>query len=311
MTQSWNRQAERGTHFMLKLLLLCTRLLGRTVTRVVLFPITAYFLLTAGPARRASRDYLRRVLDREPTWRDVARHFHCLAAVSLDRMFLLRRGITGFDVHRHVAPALANLAESPRGCVMLLAHFGSHEALRLGAGRRALPLRILMDMVVGRKLLSLLLALNPEVTSQLIDASDRGPGLVLRLREALEHGANVGIMADRATAEERAIEVNFLGGRARFAVGPWMLASAVGVPVILAFGLYRGGNRYDLHMEVFAERINLPRGQREDALRGYVQEYAARLEHYARLAPYNWFNFYDYWVKDPVVAAPRAAPATP
>jgi len=27
-----------------------------------------------------------------------------------------------------------------------------------------------------------------------------------------------------------------------------------------------------------------------------VQKYVERLEHYCRLAPYNWFNFYDYWV---------------
>jgi predicted LPLAT superfamily acyltransferase len=23
--------------------------------------------------------------------------------------------------------------------------------------------------------------------------------------------------------------------------------------------------------------------------------YVERLEHYCRLAPYNWFNFYDFW----------------
>jgi len=26
-----------------------------------------------------------------------------------------------------------------------------------------------------------------------------------------------------------------------------------------------------------------------------MQRYVARLEHYARLAPYNWFNFYSFW----------------
>jgi predicted LPLAT superfamily acyltransferase len=25
------------------------------------------------------------------------------------------------------------------------------------------------------------------------------------------------------------------------------------------------------------------------------QRYADRLEHYCRVAPYNWFNFYDFW----------------
>jgi predicted LPLAT superfamily acyltransferase len=26
-----------------------------------------------------------------------------------------------------------------------------------------------------------------------------------------------------------------------------------------------------------------------------MQRYAERLEYYARLAPYNWFNFYSLW----------------
>ena len=285
MTHDWKQQRERGTVLMLGLLLLCTRLLGRTATRLVLFPITAYFLLFAGAARRASRDYLRRVLGREPGLADVARHFHTLASVTLDRMFLLRRGADGFDVRRDSSPEVEALAGQPGGCLLVLAHVGGYEALRLAAGERQRQLKILMDLQAGRKLTSLLLALNPDLAAQLIDASERGPGLVLKLRDALEQGAFVGVMADRATAEERAVEADFLGGRARFAVGPWMLASAVGVPVILAFGLYLGGNRYALHMELFRERVDLPRGNRDEALRSLVQDYAARLEHYTRLAP--------------------------
>ena len=29
-----------------------------------------------------------------------------------------------------------------------------------------------------------------------------------------------------------------------------------------------------------------------------AQRYADRLEHYTRLAPDNWFNFYDFWGED-------------
>ena len=35
-----------------------------------------------------------------------------------------------------------------------------------------------------------------------------------------------------------------------------------------------------------------------------MQCYAERLEHHARRAPDNWFNFYDFW-------APPAQPPTP
>jgi predicted LPLAT superfamily acyltransferase len=34
---------------------------------------------------------------------------------------------------------------------------------------------------------------------------------------------------------------------------------------------------------------------REPMIESLLQRYAGRLEHYCRLAPYNWLNFYDFW----------------
>ena len=28
---------------------------------------------------------------------------------------------------------------------------------------------------------------------------------------------------------------------------------------------------------------------------GFLGRYVARLDHYCRSAPYNWFNFYELW----------------
>jgi predicted LPLAT superfamily acyltransferase len=67
------------------------------------------------------------------------------------------------------------------------------------------------------------------------------------------------------------------------------------VPVTLAFGLYRGGNRYELVFEAFSDRIEAPRHNRGEALSRYVHTYARRLQHHVLRAPYNWFNFYDFW----------------
>ena len=76
------------------------------------------------------------------------------------------------------------------------------------------------------------------------------------------------------------------------------LAALACCPVILFFGLYRGGNRYELHFERLADLIVLDRSQRQAQLGDWMQRYADRLAHYARLAPDNWFNFYDYWGED-------------
>lgn len=61
---------------------------------------------------------------------------------------------------------------------------------------------------------------------------------------------------------------------------------------MLCFGVYRGGNRYDLRFETLAERIER---DGRNGVRTLVAGYAHRLESEVRAAPFNWFNFYDFW----------------
>ena len=294
--KDWRSFKERSTPLMVRLIVWLAAHLYRPLVRPLLFPIVAYFLLTSPAARAASRDYLRRVLDRTPRWRDLWRHFFGFASCTLDRIFFLSKRHEGIDVAVDRPEEVRAAVARQTGCLLFVAHFGSAESLRLIAvDQRRLPLSILLDRAHGRMLTELLERLNPELAGSIIDASQRGPQLVLTLKEAVEAGRMVGIMADRALATDRAVVVDFLGGRARMPVGPWQLAHALQVPVILGFGVYHGGNRYTAHFELFAQSVRLPREQREAAITALAQVYARRLEHHLRRAPYNWFNFYDYW----------------
>ena len=295
----WEQMKERSNLFWLLLLLGVSRLLGRGIARLVLIFVVAYFLLGARDAYRASRSYLARVLGRAPRLADVFRHFYSFAATALDRFFLLGGQSAKLEVEVFRPAEVRAVADSGKGCIVLLSHLGSFEVMRVpGLTERELPLRVLLDRQHGRVLTALLERLNPRFRETVIDASERGPALVLRLRDALAQNSMVCMMADRIRAGDRAFTVDFLGAPARLPASPWLLAAALQVPVILAFGLYRGGARYELHFELFAERIEAPRERREVALAEYAQRYAQRLEHHARSAPYNWFNFYDYWADD-------------
>jgi predicted LPLAT superfamily acyltransferase len=292
----WRSHQERSTPAMVRLIVRIATTLRRPVVRPLLYPIVAYFLLTSPAARVASRDFLRRALGRNPRWRDLWKHFFTFASCTLDRIFLLSHRQQSIEIDVDRPDDVQRVVANKPGCLLFVAHFGSAESLRLmGIDRRGLPLSILLDRNHGRMLTELLDELNPELARHVIDASERGPKLVLTLKEAVESGRMLGIMVDRALAIERTVAVDFLGGRALFPVGPWQMAHALGVPIILGFGIYRGGNRYMAHFEVFTERLRLPRESRDAALAEFAQRYAQRLEKYVRDAPYNWFNFYDYW----------------
>jgi len=91
----------------------------------------------------------------------------------------------------------------------------------------------------------------------------------------------------------------FFGREAAFPQGPLLLAHSLRVPVMLLAGLYEGGRRYVIHVEPFCDEPRGDRAARAAWIGEWAQRYAERLEHFCRTAPYNWFNFYDFWSRSP------------
>lgn len=294
MSQQWARLPERGNPLVLRLIVWITLHIGRPVARALLYPITLYFLITAAAARRGSQRFLRRALGREPGWWRVFRHIHCFAATILDRVYFLTGRLQPFKIEIFGDRLIVEQAASGQGCILLGSHLGSFEVLRaIGVTLRHFPIKILMNTRHNRGITGFLNALNPALAQAIIPIG--GPDTLLRVQESVAQGYMVGVLGDRVTAGEKTVRVRFFDRETAFPAGPLLLAALTGCPVILFFGLYRGGHRYEIHFERLAERIALDREQRQDQLAVWVQRYADRLEHYARLAPCNWFNFYDYW----------------
>ena len=165
--------------------------------------------------------------------------------------------------------------------------------MRSGVMQRSFPLKVLMDTAHNENITRFFDALNPVLPSTVI-APDR-PDTLIKARESLDASCFVGMLGDRVFGADKTTRCDFLGAPTTLPSGPMLLAAMMHCPVILFFGLYRGGNRYDIHFEHFADEIVLNREHRAEEIQSWMQRYVARLEHYARLAPYNWFNFYSFW----------------
>lgn len=308
----WKRRPEGGGRAAIRLIAGIARHGGRGIARLCLYPITAYFLLVRGSERRASRAYLGRALGRRAGLWDVARHIHTFAATILDRVFLLGGRMDLFDIHTEGTQALLEQLDEGRGVLLFGSHLGSFDALRaLGRQRPDLKLRVLLDRAHNAAITELLAELDPGLAAGIIDAGQGGPAVVLAIQQALEEGAMVALLVDRARPGETALQAPLLGAPAPFPTAPWLIASVLKAPVMLAFGLYRGGNRYDLLFEPFAPALDVPRAQRAEALSALVHRYAGRLEQHLRGAPWNWFNFYDFWHSDVPLSAPLDAGDAP
>lgn len=297
MTQDWTQKKEYGSARSLRFMVWVATMLGRRVTRMLLYPIALYFLLLVGDARKASVGYLTKVLGRKPRWHEVFRHFHTFSCVLLDRVFLLLGHAELFDIHV-VENAYAEQEAATRagGVFLMGAHMGSFEAVRLVSRTQAdIKLVLLMYEENARKIGALIAAINPKAQQEIVPLGNLNA--MLTVRERLADGAVVGILADRTLKHEKEISVPFLGAPACLAAGPFRMAAMLRRPVFLMVGLYRGGNRYDIHLEKIAD-FSEAGGNTGPAVEAAIHRYAERLEHFVRRAPYNWFNFYDFWQGD-------------
>lgn len=290
----WANRPERTNMAMLRLMTWISLRLGRPAGRVVLHFITAYFLLLAPAARRSSRNYLRRALRREPSWRDLFQHFLCFASTIHDRVYLINDRFDLFDITVHGEASITEARAVGQGVLMMGVHLGSFEVIR-SIGRNDAGLRVAMVMYEenARKLNAMLAAINPAAQQDIIPLGQIDS--MLRVRDRLDDGSVVGILGDRTLGDDRVIPVRFLGADAPLPVGPFRLAAMLRRPVIFMVGLYLGGNRYEIYFEPLADFSQTPPAEREAAVEAAIVRYAAILERYCRSAPYNWFNFFDFW----------------
>jgi predicted LPLAT superfamily acyltransferase len=289
----WAGSRERGSAVLFRVMIFLSLTLGRRVARGILHGIAAYFFLAAPGARRRAREYLRRALGREPTAADVFRQVFTFASTILDRLYLARECYELFDITVENEPLLLSMAARGTGAFLLGAHLGSFEIVS-ALGRRQPGLRVAMAMYEGTaSMLSALAADKPGGAPEIIPLGHLES--MLRIRDCLEAGSFVGMLADRTIGEAPAQRVSFLGEPALFPSGPMRAAAALRRPVFFMSGLYRGANRYHVVFREIADFSELPRAGREAQVAEAISRYAARLEECCRSDPYNWFNFYDFW----------------
>ncbi len=282
---AWATQTELGSVWLIRIMVWLALRLGRAPARALLYPICLYFMLLPSPWRRASRAYLPRALGRDSRFADGWRHCHSFAACLLDRVYFLNGQASRFAITVLGGRVIADLHAGGHGCLLFGAHLGSFEAVRaVGDAAGGLEISLVMYADNARKTNAVLNAINPALHLDVI-ALGR-PGAMLAVRDRLEGGHLVGLLADRGVTDDRRIQLPFLGAPAWFPEGPFRMAALLKQPAVMMFGLYRGGARYDIVFEALENSQDIAASMRQ---------YVARLEHHCRAAPYNWFNFFDFW----------------
>jgi predicted LPLAT superfamily acyltransferase len=293
----WKATQDRGSPWLIDLIIWIILNLGRTIGRLFLFPIVLYFVFSS-KTRRYSMRYLQRNFKhagkKQPGFIALFKHYYSFANMLLDRVFFLTGRTQQFLIQLHDEHLITDLTRQGKGIVLLGSHLGNFDALRaLANAKKDIKIRALMYDNAHQNINRAFERLNPQLKNDVIHIGT--PDTMLQVQEDINNGYIIGMLADRIEQDNRSVSCQFLGDEVSLPSGPLIVAHLLKAPVILCFALHRGGKQYDIYFHQLTEQLNLPRQHREQALQELMQKYANILEQYALKYPYNWYNFYDFW----------------
>ncbi len=301
-SRHWASMSERGLYWGLRFCAEAYRRLGRRGCLAIMAPIVLYFFATGRDQRRASAAFLARAFaaggaPRRPSLLDGFRHFHSFSARALDTFITWVSGRPPGGMIRADGGILDVATADPRGALFIVSHLGNAELIRAQLDPEVRDrLTVLVHTRHAEHYNRVLCEFRPEAAVNTLQVTEVGPETAIMLKEQVDRGRWVVIAGDRTPVGggQRVSRVPFLGSEASFSQGPYILAALLDCPVYLLFCL-RDGKDHRLYAEKFADRIVLPRRDREGALQDWAERYARRLEHHALKAPLQWYNFFDFW----------------
>jgi len=115
---------------------------------------------------------------------------------------------------------------------------------------------------------------------------------IYEISDAFRNNELVCMHADRFIEGNKTMTTDFLGEKARFPMGPFVLASRFKVPVSYVFAVKES----DLHYHLFASKIkNYDHLDKATVMQEMLQEFSKEMEIKVKQYPEQWFNYYNFW----------------
>lgn len=265
------------------------KFLGIQVTYLFVRIVTYYYYLFARKPRKVLNDFYKNILHFSTRdAKQLARaNFFIFGQTLVDRAAFLLGKTSRFTHTFENEQCLITMRDAGKGGILLSAHLGNWEtAGNLLKGRITPIINIVM------------LDAEVENIKQFMDQSTGGSRFkvipikddlshVISIRNALRNNEFVAIHADRYMDGSKYMEMDFLGHKARFPYGPFVIASKFDAPVTFVFAAKDG--QYSYHLSATDPIMDKKTPEEIGML--YVKE----LERKVKMYPAQWFNYFNFF----------------
>ena len=271
------------------------RRLGPVPAAICVLPVSLWFVVAAGPARRASIELRRRIhgsasILRELWW--AWRHFFVYGRTLLQRVAHAHGRSSNAVIERVGWDSVSGIVHQPGGVLLLSAHFGEWASAgrAFGTEHRELSVLAFRGTGVGAH------AVKGQGGSSFrtIDVTAPPAAVATEIAAALLKGGAVAALADRAMNDD-VVRAPFLGGEITLPRGLWKVAMVARVPVVVVLAVPTGRDRFTIYFDGPILLSRASGADREAVVANAAARYAAFLEACVRKHPFHWANFFDVW----------------
>jgi predicted LPLAT superfamily acyltransferase len=219
------------------------------------------------------------------------KNYYCFGQTLIDKVVVMAGIKNKFTYHFDGEENLHKMAALKKGGLLLSAHLGNWEIA--GHLLKRLQTRINIVMFDGehRQIKNYLEQVTGKRNMNIIVIKD-DISHIYAINEAFKNNELVCMHADRFVEGNKSISGNFLGEKARFPVGPFVLAATFKVPVSFVFAFKETNKHYHLYASEIKEYTN---GRKDVIMQEIFSDFVDQMETKVKQYPEQWFNYYNFW----------------
>lgn len=291
--KSWSGKSRGGT-FGYRSFVFLIKNFGIGAAYALLVLIAVYFIPFAPKPASAIWKYSRNILKygRLKSLFFIYKNFFSLGQAIIDKVAVSAGKKNEYTFDFSEPDEVKEILNSPRGVVIIGAHFGNWEVGAPFFDKYKKEMRVVMMDFEYQNIKKILEAQKTVDTFKVITITDGSFSYLFEIRDALSQGKYIAIQGDRLSKSEKHIDTQFMGKKALFPLGPFVLATRLNAPVVFYFAVKTGYKRYKFDFTL--SKTNLASGEKNREI-CLVKEYVDSLEKVVSAYPEQWYNYYDFW----------------
>lgn len=271
-------------------------LLGKNTVKFVVFFVTFFAFLGAKENKKCSKKYLK-IMGIKPNNINVFKHFLSYSYSLVDRIesfsnnYPIEKLI--FDDEKVKEELIEDLKER-KGIFFICNHLGNVDILRSFIfsdwHKEGTDVCVFLSKEQCKIFNQFIENIGMKHTADVIPfpIEDVDINTSIELEERLKKGAITFMAGDRISANSINFEANFLSHKVEFPLGTFKLAQMMNASTYFVSAIKIKNDNYSIHMKKFNFRET-----KKETLQAMQQEFVSFLEEKTKLAPYQFYHFYD------------------